>query len=64
MCGASFQRRLDDDRTGLHKLGGSIVFLGKGVRFFDNLDAAPIALDGPIVGEGNGVTHLSYAVCH
>lgn len=40
------------------------VFLGKGIRFFDNLEATPIKLDGPIVGEGNGVTHLSYAVCH
>jgi len=40
------------------------VFLGKGIRFFEHLEAAPITLDGPIVGEGNGVTHLSYAVCH
>jgi dihydrofolate reductase len=40
------------------------VFLGRGIRYFDNLSAAPIELDGPIVVEGNGVTHLSYRVRH
>jgi len=40
------------------------VFLGRGIRFFENLTAAPIQLEGPIVGEGNGVTHLSYRVLH
>lgn len=40
------------------------VFLGRGIRFFDNLSGAPIELDGPIVVEGNGVTHLSYRVRH
>jgi dihydrofolate reductase len=38
------------------------VFLGRGIRYFDNLSAAPIELEGPIVVEGNGVTHLSYRV--
>jgi dihydrofolate reductase len=38
------------------------VFLGRGIRFFENLTAAPTELEGPIVVEGNGVTHLSYRV--
>jgi dihydrofolate reductase len=38
------------------------VLLGRGFRYFDELDAAPIELDGPIIRVGNGVTHLSYAV--
>jgi dihydrofolate reductase len=38
------------------------VFLGHGIRFFENLTAAPTELEGPIVVEGNGVTHLSYRV--
>jgi dihydrofolate reductase len=38
------------------------VFLGKGVRYFDNMDPT-IALDGPTrVVEGKRVTHLRYAV--
>ena len=40
------------------------VSLGSGVRFFDNLTATPLHVDGPMVVEGNGVTHLSYAVRH
>lgn len=40
------------------------VFLGRGVRFFDNLTAVPAQLEGPIVVEGNGVTHLAYRVPH
>jgi dihydrofolate reductase len=38
------------------------VLLGGGTRYFANLAAAPIDLDGPIVAPGNGVTHLYYAV--
>jgi dihydrofolate reductase len=38
------------------------VLLGKGIRLFDNLTAAPIELDNPEVIEGNGVTHLYYEV--
>ena len=38
------------------------VLLGDGVRFFSNLATAPIELEGPRVIEGDGVTHLSYAV--
>jgi dihydrofolate reductase len=38
------------------------VFLGRGIRYFDNLEAAPIELEGPVVVEGNGVTHLAYRV--
>lgn len=40
------------------------VFLGHGIRFFENLTATPTELQGPIVVEGNGVTHLSYRVPH
>ncbi|GIG67955.1 dihydrofolate reductase family protein [Phytomonospora endophytica] len=36
--------------------------LGKGHRFFDGLSTTPIALDGPEVIEGEGVTHLRYTV--
>ncbi len=36
------------------------VLLGRGIRYLENLATAPIELDGPIVAEGNGVTHLSY----
>lgn len=38
------------------------VILGDGVRWFDNLDSAPVLLDGPSVIEGAGVTHLTYQV--
>jgi dihydrofolate reductase len=38
------------------------VLLGKGIRFFDNLSNAPVALEGPTVIEGTGVTHLCYRV--
>jgi dihydrofolate reductase len=38
------------------------VLLGSGVRWFENLGTAPVALDGPAVVEGNGVTHLAYSV--
>jgi len=39
------------------------VLLGGGVRFFDELNSAPILLDGPdLVVEGSRVTHLRYQV--
>jgi dihydrofolate reductase len=38
------------------------VFLGEGIRFFEDLTSAPIELGGPTVSEGNGVTHLHYNV--
>jgi dihydrofolate reductase len=39
------------------------VLLGSGVRFFDELKAAPIILDGPdLLVEGSRVTHLRYQV--
>ena len=38
------------------------VLLGDGIRFFDNLSNAPVALEGPRVIEGTGVTHLYYRV--
>jgi dihydrofolate reductase len=38
------------------------VLLGRGIRFFDNLSNAPVALEGPTVIEGTGVTHLCYRV--
>ena len=39
------------------------VLLGSGVRFLDELKAAPILLDGPdLVVEGSRVTHLRYQV--
>jgi dihydrofolate reductase len=36
--------------------------LGDGVRLFEHLSVAPIALDDPIVSIGQGVTHLTYRV--
>jgi dihydrofolate reductase len=36
------------------------VFLGKGIRYFDNV--APAALESPRIIEGDGVTHLRYRV--
>jgi dihydrofolate reductase len=39
------------------------VLLGSGVRFFDELKAAAILLDGPdLLVEGSRVTHLRYQV--
>jgi dihydrofolate reductase len=38
------------------------VLLGAGIRFFDNLGRPPMALEGPRVVEGTGVTHLHYRV--
>jgi dihydrofolate reductase len=38
------------------------VLLGRGIRYFDNLSNAPVALEGPSVIEGTGVTHLIYRV--
>jgi dihydrofolate reductase len=38
------------------------VLLGEGIRFFGNLSNAPLALEGPNVIEGIGVTHLRYRV--
>ncbi len=39
------------------------VLLGSGVRFFEELKAAPILLDGPeLLVEGSRVTHLRYQV--
>jgi dihydrofolate reductase len=38
------------------------VLLGDGIRFFDNLTGTPVALAGPTVIEGTGVTHLYYRV--
>jgi dihydrofolate reductase len=38
------------------------VVLGGGVPFFDNLNAAPVLLDGPSIVDGARVTHLRYLV--
>jgi dihydrofolate reductase len=38
------------------------ILLGEGVRWFENLGKAPVALENPVVVEGNGVTHLAYRV--
>lgn len=38
------------------------VILGDGIRWFENLSTAPIALSTPTVVEGNGVTHLAYEI--
>jgi dihydrofolate reductase len=38
------------------------VLLGDGIRFFDGLENAPIALKSPRVVEGERVTHLYYEV--
>jgi dihydrofolate reductase len=38
------------------------VLLGQGIRYFDNLSDAPVALEGPRVIQGTGVTHLIYRV--
>ncbi|MDN3358734.1 dihydrofolate reductase family protein [Actinomadura sp. DC4] len=38
------------------------VLLGSGVRWFESLAKSPVRLSNPVVVEGNGVTHLAYAV--
>lgn len=38
------------------------VLLGDGIRFFDNLEGAPVMLEDPRVIEGIRVTHLYYRV--
>jgi dihydrofolate reductase len=38
------------------------VLLGSGIRLFGDLADGPLELDDPAVAEGNGVTHLYYAV--
>ncbi|MDO7849080.1 dihydrofolate reductase family protein [Hymenobacter sp. M29] len=38
------------------------LLLGSGVRLFDQLSKAPIALGNPTVVQGIGVTHLCYSV--
>lgn len=38
------------------------MFLGAGVRLFDQLRGTPAALGDPIVVQGSGVTHLRYPV--
>jgi len=37
------------------------VLLGRGMRYFDNLASAPVALEGPTVIQGTGVTHSATA---
>ena len=38
------------------------VVLGTGIRLFDNLSATPVELEGPLITEGDRVTHLAYRV--
>lgn len=38
------------------------VVLGKGVKYFPDIENAPVKLEGPEVAEGDGVTHLRYRV--
>ncbi|MBV9196406.1 MAG: dihydrofolate reductase family protein [Solirubrobacterales bacterium] len=38
------------------------VLLGGGIRLFGDYAAGPVELENPTVIEGNGVTHLHYAV--
>ena len=38
------------------------VFLGSGVRLFDNIVGTPVVLGNPVVTSGVGVTHLRYPV--
>lgn len=40
------------------------MLLGKGIRYFDNIDNPSMVLDGPTVIEGNRVTHLTYRVTY
>jgi dihydrofolate reductase len=44
------------------RLSVAPVLLGDGIRFFDGLENAPIALKPPRVVEGDHVTHLYYEV--
>jgi dihydrofolate reductase len=44
------------------RLSVAPVLLGDGIRFFDGLENAPIALKPPRVVEGEHVTHLYYEV--
>jgi dihydrofolate reductase len=44
------------------RLSVAPVLLGDGIRFFDGLENAPIALKPPRVVEGDQVTHLYYEV--
>jgi dihydrofolate reductase len=44
------------------RLSVAPVLLGDGIRFFDGLENAPIALKPPRVVEGEQVTHLYYEV--
>jgi dihydrofolate reductase len=44
------------------RLSVAPVLLGDGIRFFDALENAPIALKPPRVVEGDQVTHLYYEV--
>ncbi len=36
--------------------------LGDGVRLFEHLKVAPVALEDPQVSSGTGVTHLTYRI--
>jgi dihydrofolate reductase len=36
--------------------------LGDGVRLFENLKVAPVAMENPQVRIGTGVTHLTYSI--
>jgi dihydrofolate reductase len=36
--------------------------LGDGVRLFEHLKVAPVALEGPSISVGTGVVHLTYRV--
>ncbi len=38
------------------------VLLGEGIPWFAGISDAPVALDGPRIVPGNGVTHLHYSV--
>jgi len=38
------------------------VLLGRVIRYFDDLSSVPVALEGPTVIQGIGVTHLCYHV--
>ncbi len=44
------------------RLSVAPVLLGDGIRFFDGLENAPVALKPPRVVEGEQVTHLYYEV--
>jgi len=38
------------------------VLLGAGIPFFENLAKTPVALEGPAIVAGEGVTHLMYRI--